>query len=106
MNDLILNIEDRVVRVDYCLYCGSRDPCRSDRDTGFCNLYPLGNDAPCVTGRPVGGDSTVIEQMARAMAIADTGEREWLGAGEHWHSYEKEARKWLAAMLVHKAFND
>lgn len=102
---LILDIGDREFnRPDHCLYCGSRDPCRTDRDTGFCNLYPLGNGAPCVTGKPVTCDDELIEQMARAMAIADTGERKWLGAGEHWHQYETEARKWVAAFKVYSAF--
>lgn len=59
-----------------------------------------------VTGRPVDGDDAMIEQMARAMAIAETGERKWLGAAEHWHSYAAEARKFLAAMQIYKVMGE
>lgn len=100
---LIFNIPDRERGKDRCLYCGSKDPCRVDRDMGFCNLYPLGDEAPCVTGKPVGADDALVEQMARAMAIADTGARKWLGISEHWREYAGEARKFVAAWRVFTA---
>ena len=101
MANLIFNISDKKSGVNHCLYCGSRDPCRVDRDTGFCNLYPLGDQAPCVTGKPIGCDDDMVEQMARAMAISNSG---WVGEGDHWRAYEAEARRWLAAFRVYSAF--